>query len=132
MLFLPRVLPAECLRELAATGEQGGDAFYKAVLAGQQPAASSGGVDESVLGSCLAACGAVYGEEFGKLPLPQQLGYACDFYNLLEKMFRGNGGQIGDAARLEPDGMAGQLRAFIKLGWARRFPPVNRPPSLLF
>jgi hypothetical protein len=95
-------------------------ALYRAAA---QPSEPHGEVDERVLSGCLVACSAVHGEEFANLSTAQQLGYTVDFYNLLVRMCHSQGVAIGDMQRLETKGLAEQLGAFVKLGWARKFPP---------
>lgn len=82
-----------------------------------------GEIDWAVLDACLRACSAVYGEEFDKLASAQQLGYAVDLYNLLVRMCHSQGVAIGSVKRLETIGLSEQLGAFIKMGWAQKFPP---------
>ncbi|MDD5391159.1 MAG: hypothetical protein PHD37_17620 [Gallionellaceae bacterium] len=88
-----------------------------------------GGIDEILLTSCLSACGSVYGDEFTRFSVMQQIGYAVDFYNLLVRMCHSQGVAIGDMKRLETQGLAEQLGAFVKLGWARKFPPPAPLPK---
>ena len=102
-------------------------ALYRAAA---QPGEPHGEIDERVLSGCLAACGVVHGDDFAKLSTAQQLGSAVDFYNLLVRMCHSQGVAIGDMQRLETKGLAEQLGAFVKLGWARKFPPP--PPGFFF
>lgn len=89
----------------------------------QEPGDQPGEIDEAVIAGCLRACSAVHGAEFDKLDAAQQLDYACNLYNLLVRMCHSQGVAIGDMRRLETKGLAEQLGAFIKLGWAKQFPP---------
>lgn len=82
-----------------------------------------GEIDGLVLSGCLSACSAVYGAEFDQAGAAQQIGYAVDLYNLLVRMCHSQGVAIVDMKRLEVKGLAEQLGAFIKLGWAKKFPP---------
>ena len=97
-----------------------------------QPSDPHGEIDELVLSCCLSACNVVHGDEFAKLSTAQQFGYAVDFYNLLVRMCYSQGVAIGDMKRLETKGLAEQLGAFVKLGWARKFPPPPNQVSCFF
>ena len=94
-----------------------------------QPSDPHGEIDELVLSCCLSACNVVHGDEFAKLSTAQQLGYTVDFYNLLVRMCHSQGVAIGDMKRLETKGLVEQLGAFVKLGWARKFPPPPPHPQ---
>lgn len=99
-------------------------------LKNQEPSNLRGEVDESILLVCLQACGAVYRDEFVKQEIAVQLGYAVDLYNLLVRMCHGQGKTFETVKRLEVKELAEQLGAFIKLGWAKKFPPLQ--PNLFF
>lgn len=98
----------------------------------QEPGNPHGEFNEFILSGCLSACNVVHGEEFAKLSTAQQLGYAVDFYNLLVRMCHSQGVAIGDMKRLETKGLVEQLGAFVKLGWARKFPPPPMQVSCFF
>lgn len=89
----------------------------------QEPGDSYGEIDEVVIAGCLRACSTVYGAEFDKLDTAQHLAYACNLYNLLVRMCHSQGVAIGDMRKMETKGLAEQLGAFVKLGWACKFPP---------
>lgn len=92
---------------------------------------SHGEIDLVVFSRCMAACSTVYGDGFSKLSDEQQIVYAGDFYNLLVRMCRSQGADIGVVRKLETDGLMEQLGVFIKLGWVMKFPPPQTP-SLMF
>lgn len=98
----------------------------------QEPGDSHGEIDEYVLSGCLDACSAVHGEEFTKLGVTQQIGYAVDLYNLLVRMCHSQGVAIGDMRKMETKGLVEQLGAFVRLGWARKFPPPPMQVSCFF
>lgn len=98
----------------------------------QEPGDPYGEIDEYVLSGCLNACSVVYGEEFMKLGVAQQIGYAVDLYNLLVRMCHSQGVAIGDMRKMETKGLAEQLGAFVRLGWARKFPPPPMQVSCFF
>lgn len=98
----------------------------------QEPGDSYGEIDEVVIAGCLRACSAVYGAEFDKLDAAQHLAYACNLYNLLVRMCHSQGVAIGDMRKMETKGLAEQLSAFVKLGWARKFPPPPMQVSCFF
>lgn len=98
----------------------------------QESVEPQGEIDEYVLSGCLDACSAVHGEEFTKLGVTQQIGYAVDLYNLLVRMCHSQGVAIGDMRKMETKGLAEQLGAFVRLGWARKFPPPPMQVSCFF
>lgn len=83
-----------------------------------------GMINCGLLRMCLIACSTVHGEDFGKALLVVQVEYACDFYNQLVGMAASKGPRVNldDFCRLEPNALADQLRFFLQMGWARRFP----------
>lgn len=80
-------------------------------------------IDENILSACHDACRIVYGDVFDKLPALKQTGYAADLYNLMVKMSAPSGKGINQMKRLESAGMVELLNVYIRLGWARTFPP---------
>ena len=79
-------------------------------------------IDENMLKTCHDACRGVHGMAFDEIPAVAQLGYATDLYNLLVKMSAQNGG-LDKMKCLESTGMVELLNVFIRLGWAKKFPP---------
>lgn len=88
-------------------------------------------VNENTLNACLAACSRVHGDVFDALPAAEQIGYAADLYNLLVKMSAQNGG-LDKMKCLESNGMVELLNVFIRLGWARKFPPPPKQVGCFF
>lgn len=84
-------------------------------------------MDAATLNACHEACRAVYGEAFDAQSVPVQIEYAVDLYNLQVRMSAQNGG-IDQMKRLEIAGMMDLLKIFIRLGWARKFPPPPHDP----
>lgn len=86
-------------------------------------------VDVALLTRCMDACTEVYGKDFDARSPSVQVAYAADLYNLLSRMAGASRSAGAQAAllRLEVSGMAEQLRLYIKLGWARQFPPRALP-----
>lgn len=93
-------------------------------IAGSEPQ-SGLSIDEGMLNACHNACRSVYGDSFDGLSAVVQFCYAVDLYNLLVKMSAQNGG-LDKMKCLESNGMVELLNVFIRLGWARKFPP---PPN---
>lgn len=84
----------------------------------------SGKINSDLLRMCHQACSYVHGEDFPKSLVPIQLLYAADFYNQLAALANSKGPQasIDDFCRLDAKALADQLRFFLQMGWARKFP----------
>lgn len=93
----------------------------KRLTGGSEPACAPF-IDEGMLNVCHDACRSVYGDAFDGQSAAVQFGYAVDLYNLLVKMSAQYGG-LEQMKRLETVGVADLLNVFIRLGWARKFPP---------
>lgn len=88
-----------------------------------------GQIHRALLDNCLRACQAVHGEPFKAMTALDQLAYAVDLYNLIVRMMREVGGGPETALRLEVTGLAEQLRLFLRMEWAKSFPPpLYKPP----
>lgn len=87
----------------------------------------TGLVNPVLLSRCFNACREVHGEDFMKTIMSVQLQYTADFYNQLIAVATAKGGQasLDDFTRLTPEELSSQLRYFIKIGWARKFPCDN-------
>lgn len=80
-------------------------------------------IDGALLRLCWGACAAVHGAEFSAANQFLQLEHAVDLYNLLQRLAAAEGQAILEQfARLDVGDLAQQLRIFIKMGRARRFP----------
>lgn len=98
--------------------------MHMAGITTPEGAASAGqAIDESLLSSCHAACRTVYGDEFDALSPVVQIGYATDLYGLLVRLCASNGKDLGEMKRLEVNGLIELLKTYVRLGWARKFPP---------
>jgi transcriptional regulator with XRE-family HTH domain len=105
--------------------------FYMAGWANTAGKAVHGNsIDFNILTCCYSACLNVYGEKFIHIEPVLQMEYAVNLYNLLVNVSLSNGGKFEDMIRLEVKGLVEQLNVFIKLRWAKKFPPP--PPSLIF
>lgn len=84
-------------------------------------------VNAVLLNRCLVACRTIHGEAFMKALISIQLEYAVDFYNQLLAVVaaKGNQGGLDDFLRLTSEDFASQLRSFLQMGWARKFPIKN-------
>jgi hypothetical protein len=83
-------------------------------------------IDIAVLVRCLEACSLVHGERFAAFPATVQIEYAADLYNMSVKM-SAQGGGFERIKRLDATGLQKLLEAFMRLGWAKKFPP---PPTM--
>lgn len=83
-----------------------------------------GKINSDLLRMCLQACYHVHGEDFPKALVPIQLLYAVDFYNQLAALANSKGPQarLDDFCRLDAKALADQLRFFLQMGWARKYP----------
>lgn len=83
-----------------------------------------GKINSDLLRMCLQACYCVHGDDFAKSLVPIQLIYAADFYNQLAALANSKGPQasVDDFCRLDATALADQLRFFLQMGWARKFP----------
>lgn len=80
-------------------------------------------IDGALLRLCWGACSAVHGAAFSAANQFQQLEHAVELYNLLQRLAAAEGQATLEAfARLDVGDLAQQLRIFIKMGRARRFP----------
>lgn len=88
-------------------------------------------INSALLRNCLAATKTVHGEDFSKAIIPVQLEYACDFYNQLVNMAVSKvpPASVNDFCRIEIAALADQLRFFIQIGWARKFPSESDLPG---
>lgn len=102
---------------------------YRPYMSGAEHDPKRLAIEVGVLLVCQAACAQVHGPEFEKLPASAQMEYAADLYNLSVKISEQSGG-IDNMKRLDKDGMQKLLEVFMRLNWARRFPPA--PPSVFF
>jgi hypothetical protein len=80
-------------------------------------------IDESLLSACHAACRAVYGDKFDAESAVVQMGYATDLYGLLVRFCASNEKDLGEMKRLEVNALIELLRIYVRLSWARKFPP---------
>lgn len=112
--------PVEVAATMAMTGISPGDECGSGLA-----------VNENTLNACLAACSRVHGDAFDALPAAIQIGYSADLYNLLVKMSAQNGG-LDKMKCLESNGMVELLNVFIRLGWARKFPPPPKQVGCFF
>lgn len=103
------------------SGDQDNLMAIKRFTGGSEPACDPS-IDEGMLNVCHSACCSVYGDAFDGQSASVQFGYAVDLYNLLVKMSAQYGG-LEQMKRLETVGVADLLNVFIRLGWARKFPP---------
>lgn len=99
-------------------------------IAGSEPL-SGLSIDVGILSACHNACRSVYGDAFDVLPAATQISYTSDMYNLLVKMSAQNGG-LDKMKCLELNGMVELLNVFIRLGWARKFPPPSNQVGCFF
>jgi len=98
--------------------------FYMASMANMGGNAELGQkIAFDILTNCYSACLSVYGEEFSKMETVLQMEYAVNLYNLLVKVSLSNEGKFEQMSRLEVKGVVEQLNVFIRLGWAKKFPP---------
>lgn len=82
-----------------------------------------GAIDGALLRLCWGACSAVHGAAFSAANQFLQLEHAVELYNLLQRLAAAEGQAILEQfARLDVGDLAQQLRIFIKMGRARRFP----------
>lgn len=80
-------------------------------------------IDGALLRLCWGACSAVHGAAFSAANQFLQLEHAVDLYNLLQRLAAAEGQAILEQfGRLDVGDLAQQLRIFIKMGRARRFP----------
>lgn len=90
-------------------------------------------INIELLRMCLLACKRVFGEDFSHALDTIQLEYAADFYNQLALLAHSKGPRAnpGDFCKLEIAALADQLRLFVQMGWARKFPADagDRPRS---
>lgn len=90
-------------------------------LNAQEPVIAA--VDGPLLRLCWGACSAVHGAAFSAANQFLQLEHAVDLYNLLQRLAAAEGQAILEQfGRLDVGDLAQQLRIFIKMGRARRFP----------
>ena len=100
-------------------------------MAGGSSEATGSAIEVNILAACHAACRQVHGAEFEAQPAAVQIGYAADLYNLSVKMSAQSGG-LEHMKRLDKDGMQKLLEVFMRLGWAKRFPPPPPYASSFF
>lgn len=109
-----------------STGSGKTDSALRALQYVQEHATEhqDGLINCGLLRMCLIACNHVHGEEFGKAILIVQIEYACNFYNNLVGMANAKSprASLDDFCRLDASALADQLRFFLQMGWARRFP----------
>ena len=91
-------------------------------------ASAAQAIDESLLSACHAACRAVYGDKFDAESAVVQMGYATDLYGLLVRLCASNDKDLGEMKCLEVNGLIELLKTYVRLSWARKFPPLV--PSL--
>lgn len=101
---------------------EGGASLVKdPVRNAQEPVIAA--IDGALLRLCWGACSAVHGASFSAANQFLQLEHAVDLYNLLQRLAAAEGQAILEQfGRLDVGDLAQQLRIFIKLGRARRFP----------
>lgn len=84
-------------------------------------------VDWGLIRQCLYACEEVHGAPFVDRDVVVQMEYAVDLYNLLVRISRqrpgGGPSSLDPFKRLEVKALAEQLRIFLQMGWAKRYPP---------
>lgn len=119
--LLQAMEPAACYGDPDKTGDSADMLSISRAGADAVPGSS---IDEYILMACHAACKRVYGETFSGLGVVLQMGYAADLYNLLVKINTDSGKEFDQMRRLESDGLVDLLNVFIRLGWARKFPPT--------
>lgn len=128
---LPPPTPRTLMKSLGVPAGAGGFR-YVAMATEAGPDDGFGEISQALLDGCLQACAAVHGAGFAALPVVEQLGYAGHLYNLVVRMARQTGRSPRDALRLEPSGLADQLRLFKKMGWSKVFPPPPLVPEAFF
>lgn len=90
-------------------------------------------IHQALIENCLRACQEVHGEQFKAMTALDQLAYAVDLYNLILRMTRDVGNNPISALRLEVTGLSEQLRLFLRMEWAKRFPPpLGKHPIQMF
>lgn len=108
----------------AMTQQIGGRMLAMQYMNGADEPPPSGKINSDLLRMCLQACCHVHGEDFPKSLVPIQVLYAADFYNQLAALANSKGPQasVDDFCRLDAKALADQLRFFLQMGWARKFP----------
>ncbi len=92
----------------------------------EEPEAPVYSLDGALLRQCWGACAAVHGAPFSAANTFLQLEHAVDLYNLLLRLAAASAkSRLEDFARLETNGLADQLRLFVKMGWARPWQPPS-------
>ncbi len=107
----------------AAVYNREGRAFLaqEPVRNAQEPVIAA--IDGPLLRLCWGACAAVHGAAFSAANQFLQLEHAVELYNLLQRLAAAEGHATLEAfARLDVGDLSQQLRIFIKMGRARRFP----------
>lgn len=94
---------------------------------GIDPATPSGTINAQLLQLCLEACKHVHGEAFIKTLADSQILYAADLYNQLVALANAKAPatHLEDFCRLDAKALADQLRVFLQMGWAAKFPPPD-------
>ncbi|MER2539316.1 MAG: hypothetical protein ABTQ26_08755 [Azonexus sp.] len=98
---------------------------------GIDPAQASGTINAQLLQLCLKACKHAHGEAFTNTLTDSQILYATDLYNQLVALANAKSPptNLEDFCRLEAKALADQLRFFLQMGWALKFPPSAAPWS---
>lgn len=109
---------------METTQQSGGRMVAMQYMTGSDIHSPGGRINSDLLRMCLQACYAVHGEDFHKAMVPIQVLYAADFYNQLAGLADSKGPQarLDDFCRLDAKALADQLRFFLQMGWARKFP----------
>lgn len=83
-----------------------------------------GQINANLLRLCLLSCKQVFGEDFSNALITIQMQYAVEFYNQLVQMANAKTPHtaLNTFCQLDSGALSEQLRVFIKMGWARKFP----------
>lgn len=98
---------------------------------GIDPAPANGAINGTLLELCLEACQQAHGADFAKALTTIQVRHAADLYNQLVVLANAKSPStnLEDFCRLDAKALADQLRFFLQMGWALKFPPSDAPWS---
>lgn len=98
---------------------------------GTDPAPANSAINGTLLELCLEACQQAHGADFANAQTTIQVRHAADLYNQLVTLANAKSPttNLDNFCRLEAKALADQLRFFLQMGWALKFPPNDAPWS---